>query len=83
MNTFSKINKDLAVHGLQLENSLHQWYITSNGEYGSGPIYGYFRYTRNDDIAKTLTIYKTSSYKKLLLLLNTTVWNCELIGGND
>lgn len=84
MNTFSKINTDLAVYGLQLEQAMaSQWYITNVGEYGKGPIHGYFRYKRSDDIARTLTVYKSSSQKELLLTLNTAVWDCKLIGGTD
>lgn len=81
MNTFTKINRDLEVHGLQLEKSLYQWYVIKIGDYGRGAIHAYFRYSHGDDIAKTLTIYKTSKHKELLLLLNTTIWDCKLIGG--
>lgn len=84
MNTFSKINADLEQYGLQLEKAIaRQWYITNVGEYGRGPIHAYFRYSRSDDLARTLTVYKTSAHRELLLTLNTTIWNCNLIGGND
>jgi len=83
MNTLSKINKDLEVHGLQLERSKTQWYIIELGDYGRGPIYGYFRYSREDDLAKSLTVYKSSKYRELLILLNTTIWECHLFGGYE
>lgn len=84
LNTFSKINADLKQYGLQLEQAfVRQWYITNEGEYGRGQIHGYFKYDRGTDIAKTLTVYKSSSQKELLLTLNTAIWDCELIGGND
>jgi len=83
MNSFDKINKDLEVHGLQLEQSLYQWHIIELGDYGQGPIYGYFRCSRGDDLAKSLTVYKSSKYRELLILLNTTIWECHLFGGYE
>ena len=82
MKAFSQINEVLALHGLQLERGSRKWCIIKLGEYGKGTIHGYFRSSFSTDLAETLTVYKTSKHRALLITLNTTIWECRLFGGD-